>query len=201
MGHHLYFHPSSHQSINYHYNATPRTHLLSAHHGMMHTRPLSIMEDHHHSHHILVSPASASTSATSLAATLTPGTPTALDEQKHTLSLSSINLNLSSSSANQAPGPPSSASESSDNGSLLSSLDDTDDDDFDNDSENDILDYGSELRHQRAKQAARILLSQCLLEVGVCHPAIIHTTLIIAILDHRTTPATTLKTHTPDQED
>lgn len=53
--------------------------------------------------------------------------------------------------------------------------DDEDDDEEDGYQYEDDLDdddddvYGSEVRHQRAKEAAKILLSQCLLEVGTLH--------------------------------
>lgn len=131
---------------------------------------------------LIVSPVSISASSTasaSLAATLTPGTPTALDEQKHVISLSDTIKHLSTSPSIStststglgipatAGGPPSTSSETS-----SSSLDDDyyyEDGDEGVDDDMDYAynedDYGTELRHQRAKRAARILLAQCLLEV------------------------------------
>jgi hypothetical protein len=127
---------------------------------------------------------SSSSNATSLAATLTPGTPTALDELKHSNNngiLPSLNtLNLTSlqagSSSPLQQGPPSStASESNSDSSLLSSLGMAPDDDgdeeaygyeYDDGLDDDDDDYGSEDRTRRAKEAAKILLAQCLLEVS-----------------------------------
>lgn len=130
--------------------------------------------EHHHT-----SPSSAS-NTTSLAATLTPGTPTAIeDDSFKRLSLNSVNLTSLSRSSNALPGPPSSTTSESCNSdsSLLSSVgmtpdeEDEEEDDYhyDDDLDDDDDMYGSEMRHQRAKEAAKILLSQCLLEVSSLH--------------------------------
>jgi hypothetical protein len=108
----------------------------------------------------------------SLAATLTPGTPVASDfyyKDTTSIQLPSNPSSYASSSSSYASSDFSTSSE--DGGSSIEnalgecSLMDAIRDD-DEEVEVDQGDYGSAERHKRAKEAARILLSQCLLDVS-----------------------------------